>query len=143
MQWLAGMRITEDRLNDNTADETTSAGLIAATRFDNPSLDGKKVNGITTISATVLRNDPSNTNIAEVTATSAGNITPDVLCCTLPVGWRPNETVTVSFESSGTRDGSITILANGTCTIKTMSPNSAMTDNSSVNFSASWISQNG
>lgn len=136
MQWLAGMRITEDRLNDNTADETTTAGLVAATGFDNPSFLGKKVNGITTVNITVLRDG------ATITATSAGNVTPDVLCCTLPVGWRPPETVTTSFDSSGTRDGSITILSNGTCTIKTMSPNSTMTDNSSVNFFAEWISEN-
>lgn len=143
MQWLAGMRMTEDRLNDNIVEEQTTAGLTTATRFDNPTFLGKKVNGITTVNITVLRNDPGNANIAEVTATSAGNITPDVLCCTLPVGWRPSETVTTSFDSSGTRDGSITILSNGTCTIKTMSPNSTMTDNSSVNFFAEWISENG
>jgi hypothetical protein len=143
VQWLAGMRITEDRLNDNTADETTTAGLTTATRFDNPTFLGKKVNGVTTINVTVLRNDPGGANNAEVTATSAGNITPDVLCCTLPVGWRPSETVTTSFDSSGTRDGSITILSNGTCTIKTMSPTAVITDNSSVNFFAEWISENG
>ncbi|QKY79509.1 minor tail protein [Streptomyces phage PHTowN] len=136
MQWLAGMRITEDRLNDNTADETTTAGLVPATDFDTPTFNGKKVNGVTTVNVTVLRNG------ATITATSAGNVTPDVLCCTLPVGWRPPETVTTSFDSSGTRDGSITILSNGTCTIKTMSPNSTMPDNSTVNFFAEWISEN-
>jgi hypothetical protein len=137
MEWLAGMRMSASRLNDHTADETTTAGLTAASGFDTPSFSGKKVSGITTVNVSVLRNG------ATITATAAGNVTPDLLCCTLPIGWRPSETVTTSFDSSGTRDGSITILSDGTCTIKTMSPNSTLTDNSSVNFFADWISENG
>lgn len=136
MQWLAGMRMTEDRLNDNTADETTTAGLVAATNFTVSSFSGKKVNGVTTVNCAVSY------SASALTATSAGNVTPDVLACTLPVGWRPPETVTTSFDRSGTADGSITILTNGTCTVKTMSPNASGTTGT-VTFFAEWISENG
>lgn len=135
MQWLAGMRMTEDRLNDNTADETTTAGLTAATNFAVSSFEGKKVNGVTTVNCVVTYTGSA------LVATSAGNVTPDVLACTLPVGWRPPETVTTSFDRSGTADGSISISTSGACTVRTMSPNATGTTGT-VTFFAEWISEN-
>lgn len=127
--------MTEDRLNDNTADETTTAGLVAATNFTVSSFEGKKVNGVTTVNCVVTYASSA------VTSTSAGNVTPDVLACTLPIGWRPPENVTTSFDRSGTADGSISIQSNGTCTIRTMSPNNAQATGT-VTFFAEWISEN-
>lgn len=135
-QWLAGMRVTEDRLNDHAADETASSGVTAATNWAVTSFDGKKVSGITSVSLVMAYSG------ATITATSAGNIT-DTLMATLPVGWRPSESVTVTYESNGTRDGSVTISTAGNITLRTMSPTSTLASGSSVTMFASWISQNG
>ena len=134
-QWLAGMRMTSGRMNDNTLEESVSSGLTPATNFTVSGFSGRKVNGITTISINCAR------NATALTANAAGNIT-DTLMCTLPVGWRPVESIPFIFNAGSVADGAGTILTSGTCTLTSLSPNAVGASLSYV-FTASWISENG
>lgn len=136
MEWLAGMRMTAERLNDNTADETTTSGLVVATGWAASSFVGRKVNGVTTVLVVVSRTG------ATLTASSSGSIT-NTLAATLPVGWRPQDTLIENYDKAGVADGSVTILSNGTCTVKTLSPTATIASGSAITFFASWISENG
>lgn len=136
-QWLAGMRMTAERMNDNTIEEVVSSGLTAATGFSVTSFSGRKVNGITTIAVTLSRTGST------LTATSAGALT-STLACTLPIGWRPpTDAIPVIFNKAGIADGLITILPAGTCTITSLSPTATLASGNSVVFFAQWISENG
>jgi hypothetical protein len=136
MEWLAGMRMTAERLNDNTADEETTAGLTVATNWSLNAFQGRKVNGITTVYVSLNR-----TSATVLTASSAGAIGPQ-LVCTLPIGWRPPDTIIENFDKSGTADGGVSILATGTCTIQSMSPTATITQNQDITFFSQWISEN-
>jgi len=136
MEWLAGMRMTAERLNDNTADEETTAGLTVATNWSLNGFQGRKVNGITTIYVSLNR-----TSATALTASAAGALGPQ-LVCTLPVGWRPPDTVIENFDKSGTADGAVSILPTGTCTIQSMSPTASIAQNQDITFFCQWISEN-
>lgn len=137
MEWLAGMRLTEDRLNDNTADEETTAGLTVATGWSLNGFQGRKVNGITTVYVSLNRTG------ATITATSAGALSGGpVLGCTLPIGWRPPDTIIENFDKSGVADGGISILATGTCTIQSMSPTATIASGNDITWFSQWISEN-
>lgn len=137
MEWLAGMRMTAERLNDNTADEETTAGLTVATGWSLNGFQGRKVNGITTVYVSLNRTGGT------ITATSAGALSSGpVLACTLPIGWRPPDTIIENFDKSGTADGGVSILATGTCTIQSMSPTATITLNQDITFFSQWISEN-
>lgn len=136
MEWLAGMRMTAERLNDNTADEETTAGLTAATGWSINDFQGRKVNGITTVYISMNRTGGT------LTASAAGALTP-TLVCTLPIGWRPPDTIIENFDKSGVADGAVSILATGTCTIQSMSPTATIAVNNDITWFAQWISENG
>jgi hypothetical protein len=57
-----------------------------------------------------------------LTATSTGNITPDVICATLPVGLKPASEEVHLYDKGGTSSGGAFIETNGEITIKTLSP---------------------
>lgn len=137
MEWLAGMRMTAERLNDNTADETTTSGLVIASGWSSGTLTGRKVNGVTTVLVTVVKTTPT------ITASSTGAFPAATLACTLPVGWRPQDTLIENYDKSGVADGAVTILSNGTCTVKTLSPTATIASGNTITFFASWISENG
>ncbi|AVP41357.1 hypothetical protein SEA_YARA_23 [Streptomyces phage Yara] len=135
-QWLAGMRLTADRLNDNTIDDTTSTGATAATGFSVNDFFGQKVNGITTITISCTR---SGANIAEI-ATNSGNIS-DTAMATLPAGWRPPNLIEAMWDS-GFNDGGATISTSGVITLRTTSGSNGIQTSQAPRVTACWISQN-
>lgn len=135
MEWLAGMRISAARMNDNTAEEETTAGLVMASGWSENNFQGRKLNGVTTVSMSLNRTGGT------LTSSSNGSI-PVTLVATLPIGWRPLDTVIENFDKSGVADGSVTILPDGTCTIKSMSPTATIAVNNDITFFAQWISEN-
>lgn len=115
-QWLAGMRATADRMNDYSADASTTSGLTAATGFS--------VNNFwaTRQGATVTLDMYINRTGADITATT-GNIA-DTLCCTAPAGWIPNSASTIiGIWGDGTATGDFVIGTDGACTLRTASSN--------------------
>lgn len=134
--WLAGMRVTADRLNDHTAEEETTTGATAATGFSVSDFQGRKVNGITTITITCTRTGAA---IAEG-ATNTGNIS-DTAMVTLPSGWRPQELMEAIWDS-GFNDGGATISTAGVITLRTTSGNTGIATNHNPRVSATWISEN-
>jgi len=131
--WLAGMRITADRLNDNSLDDSTTSGLVPATNFNVNSFSGRKVSGITTVHVYLAYTGLGIT-------VSGSNISPDVLMATLPAGWRPPETIN-GFMGNGTWVGECTISTNGQITARAATAN--ITDaNPNIRITADWISEN-
>ncbi|WP_405930313.1 hypothetical protein [Streptomyces sp. NBC_00827] len=136
--FLAGMRMTADRLNDHTLEDSVSSGATAATDWSVVSFEGRKVNGITTINAFCNRTGAA---IAELVAGS-GNIT-DTAMVTLPVGWRPPSNHE-GLWGNGTNDGSVVISSTtGIITVRSTSGSAGIASGSNVRVSASWISENG
>jgi hypothetical protein len=132
--WLAGMRITADRLNDNTLETSTTSGLVAATNFSVNSFSGRKVNGITTVNGSVQYTG------AGINVTNPGDNIADTAICTLPTGWRPSEAVNCIW-SDGSRDGEASIATSGVVTIRTTLND--ITTSANLRFYTSWISENG
>lgn len=135
-QWLAGMEITADRLNDFTATETTS-GVVDASGFSTSSFVGRKVSGMTFIELFTNRTGAS---IAEG-ATNTGNIA-DTLVATLPSGWRPQETINC-ICGNGSVDGEAVIGSDGTITLRSISGNTGWASGSNLRFTSVWVSENG
>lgn len=108
-QWLAGMEITADRLNDGVSPTVITTGLTAASGFTVTGFSGYKVGHTAFIFATV-----SNTSaISE----SGGNITPDVTIATLPAGWAPLDAINGCF-GNGAMDGEYVILTDGSIQLR-------------------------
>lgn len=126
------MRVTADRLNDDTLEASTTSGLTAATDFTVNSFSGRKVSGITTVVVFVQYTG------AGLTLTS-GNLV-DTLACTLPVGWRPPETINATW-GDGTESGECTIGTTGSITLR--SSNLSIPNNRGVRITSAWISENG
>lgn len=137
MRKLAGMRLTADLLNDNTADEEITTGVTAATDFTVSDFIGRKVNGMTFITVTFNR---TGATIGESSAGS-GNIG-DTTAGTLPVGWRPQELCEAMWDS-GFNDGGATINTSGVITLRTTSGSSGVGNGHNPRITAMWISENG
>ena len=135
MRKRAGMHLTADLMRDYSLDEETSSGLTLTDNWSFVSFVGKKVSGRTTI---FLRLEYVG---SDKTSTSAGNIA-DEDVGTLPLGWRPSETYTGVFDKSGTAKGSVTILSDGSITLKTLSATAVLTSGNNVTMFLGWISQN-
>lgn len=134
--WLAGMKITADRLNDHTLEDSTNSGATASTNFTLSDFSGRKVNGITTITITCSR---TNSNITETSAGN-GNIA-DTSMATLPTGWRPPELIEAIWDS-GFNDGGATISTAGVITLRTTSGSAGIAVGHNPRVSATWISEN-
>lgn len=132
--WVGGMRITADRLNDNSLTEETSTGLTAGSGFSVVSFSGRRVNGITTVEAFVNRTGSA---IAEG-ATNTGNIS-DTTLATLPSDWRPGETINAVW-GNGSNDGECTIATDGIISLRSTSGNSGIANDTNVRVTAFWIS---
>jgi hypothetical protein len=130
--WLAGMRITADRLNDNTIRSTTTTGLTASTGYTVSAVSGRKVSGLTTVNIFITRSG------ADVTATS-GNIAGDPQIGTLPSGWRPPELVNIQW-GNGAADGEGTIDTTGAILIR--SANGNIVSGTNLRVYTTWISEN-
>ncbi|GAA3718335.1 hypothetical protein [Streptomyces tremellae] len=127
-QWLAGMRITADRLNDHSEyDDTTTTGLVAATGFTVSAFSGKKRSGITYVDVFVTRTGGDMTS-------SGGNIT-DTQMCVLPVNWQPGEVINGQW-GQGLADGECTINPDGTIVLR--SANGTIGNNTNLRVTSSW-----
>lgn len=129
--WLAGMQITADRLNDHTADASTTSGLVASSGFAVNDFTAHKVAGVAEVHCYLNRTGGT------ITATT-GNIT-DTAMCVLPAGWRPDHTINGTF-GDGTSSGEAILTSSGTVTIRTAS--SDITNGRNIRFSATWIIEN-
>ncbi|KIF69248.1 hypothetical protein HY68_12670 [Streptomyces sp. AcH 505] len=110
-QWLAGMVITADRLNDGLDLVTTSSGLVAATGFSVTSFAGARIGRAFTLDMIMHRTG------ADITV-SGGNIA-DTDICTVPAGWRPTVGTINGQWDDGTAEGGFVIGTNGVCTLRT------------------------
>ncbi|WP_193514843.1 hypothetical protein [Streptomyces griseoloalbus] len=121
---------------DHTIEAQTSSGVVAPTNWSVGSFQGYKVSGMTTVVLVMTY-----TGASAITSSTAGNIG-DTLCGTLPAGWRPLATLVTSFDRSGVADGSVSIAPDGTCMLKTLSPNATISGGNNVSFMATWVSGN-
>ncbi|WP_329117201.1 hypothetical protein [Streptomyces sp. NBC_01353] len=99
--------------------ETTNTGATAATGWTLVGFAGRKTRGVCTVSMTVTRSG------ADLTATTAGNLSPDELLCTLPAGWRPS----FDYEAMGTDfygSGAVTFSTGGQVHLRTWSGSSGV-----------------
>ena len=55
MQWLNGLKITPERLMDNTADEVITSGLVVPSGWSVSSFQGTRVHGITEVDIFITR----------------------------------------------------------------------------------------
>jgi|SRR5690606_24566998 len=130
--WQPGMIITADRLNDYTPIPLTVMPTTAP-NFDVAAFSARKSGGSTEWSVSLQY-----TSATALTANSTGNITPDVLCMTLPPECRPFSETYAICEVSGSRAGSVRIGTDGQCLITTLYPTAAITQSQFVKFSASF-----
>ncbi|GGN46812.1 right-handed parallel beta-helix repeat-containing protein [Streptomyces fuscichromogenes] len=137
MQWLNGLKITPERLMDNTADDQITSGLTAATGWSVSSFTATRLHGITFVEIFCTR---TGADIAE-SATSTGNITGDPLMCTLPDGWAPPRAINAVW-GNGTTDGECTIVTSGDVNLRSISGNSGIASSTNVRVNAMWISEN-
>jgi hypothetical protein len=108
--WLAGMRITADRLNDYSLDSETTSGLTAATDFTTVSFYGRRSKGTVTIDEQLT--------YGGATITAADGQIPDTDICTLPAGWRPqHDTISASW-GDGVESGELICTTGGVCTLR-------------------------
>jgi hypothetical protein len=135
--WLAGMEITADRLNDNTATDEVTSGVVDASGFATSSFVGRKVSGVTTIE---LFTNRTGATITEG-ATNTGNVA-DTAVATLPSGYRPQEAVNC-IVGNGSVDGEATIASDGSVVLRSISGNTGWANGSNLRFTACWISENG
>lgn len=133
--WLAGMRITADRLNDHSLESSTSSGLTAASGFAVSSFSGRKVNGITTVHVYLTR---TGEDIPSTTYAVGDNIA-DTAMATLPTGWRPPETINATV-GDGTTDGEVTVGPTGVITLR--SQFNKVVSGRNFRITAVWISGN-
>lgn len=139
-QWVSPGNAIVAQINEtgdfvsNTTVTSSTAGIVAAANFSTTSFNSRKTAGITSFTVTLTRSG------ATITADAAGNIT-DTLCGTLAAGFRPNsaQPLIVNYDKAGTACGSLTILSDGTCTLKSLSPTATLASGDSVNFTVTLI----
>ncbi|MER7047723.1 hypothetical protein [Streptomyces jumonjinensis] len=132
MQWLSGMRITADRLNDATPVALTST-VVPAAGFTLTNFTGRKSGGVVEFSVTLTRSG------ADLPAASASGNIGDVTACVLPPDCRPVDLQIVQFDKSGVASGSVRISAGGGCNLTSMDPTSQIQTGNSVNFSGAFV----
>ncbi|MGW2016045.1 hypothetical protein [Streptomyces sp. NPDC001927] len=112
--------------------ETTVTGAAAATGWTLVGFVGRKTRGVCTVSVTVVRSG------ADLTATTAGNLSPDELVCTLPAGWRP----ALDYEATGTDfygSGAFTFSTGGSVHVRTWSGNGVLTAGRNLRITATFV----
>ncbi|MFF3317268.1 hypothetical protein ACFYV5_17415 [Streptomyces sp. NPDC003035] len=111
---------------------TTNTGTTAAPNWNVTNFQGRKTRGVCTLTLTVTRTG------ADLTATAAGNISPDELLCTLPTGWRP----VYDFDSLGQDAygcGAVTFQSNGSVHLRTWSGTGVLTAGRLVRITATFV----
>lgn len=131
--WLAGMKITADRMNDHTLEESTTSGLTAGANFTVNSFSGRRVNGITTVHVYCQYTGTG------INVTNPGDNIADTTMATLPSGWRPPETINACW-GSGSVDGECTISNTGVVSLR--STLNDIATNANIRVTAVWISEN-
>jgi hypothetical protein len=112
--------------------ETTTAGATAATGWTLSGFVARRTRGVCTVSMTVTRSG------ADLTATAAGNLTPDELLGTLPAGWRPaNDFDAIGGDAYGS--GSVTFQPNGSVYLRTWSGNGVLTAGKFLRMTATYV----
>jgi parallel beta-helix repeat protein len=136
VKWLNGLKLTPERLMDNTADDKITSGLTVPSGWTVSSFTGIRVHGITEVDIFVTRTG------ADITESSAGsgNITGDPLLCTLPSGWAPPRPVNTTW-GNGTTDGEATIVTSGEVNLRSISGSSGIATGTNVRITAMWISE--
>lgn len=134
MQWLAGMTITADRLNDHSVDEVSSAGAVASTGWSISSFEGRRVSGVTTVNLLVTRTGAD----VPQSAADSGNIVADPPIATLPVGWRPPSTAN-GIYGNGAVDGEFSINTVGVVIIRSISGATGIVSGTNVRVFCTWI----
>ncbi|MEU2231357.1 hypothetical protein ACH4A8_18745 [Streptomyces vietnamensis] len=112
--------------------ETTGTGATPAAGWTLVGFAGRRTRGVATVSVTVTRNGP------DLTATTAGNLSPDELLCTLPAGWRPS----FPYEATGTDfygQGSFTFNTDGNVHVRTWSANGVLTAGRNIRITATYV----
>jgi hypothetical protein len=130
--WTPGMRMTADRLNDNTLDDSTTSGLVLGTDWSENSFSGRKVNGITTVHIYLQFTGTT------VAVAYNGNLT-DRVIATLPSGWRPPEAINVP-GGDGVIVAEATIGTTGLLNLRSVTGD--LTNGRNFRFTGSWISEN-
>lgn len=127
--WTAGMKITAARLNDDTPTKT-STGLVAAPGFSAVSFAGYRAGNVVSL-------DIYLGVTTTVTPNTSGNITPDVLACTVPAGWRPTDQATNGIHDNGSASGGFVLDLDGTCTLRTA--NQSISSGTNMRLHAAFI----
>lgn len=111
-QWLAGMRMTADRLNDYSLDSETTSGFVVASGFTLNNFWANRQGAAVELNIYVNRTGGT------ITGTT-GNIT-DTQVGTVPVGWRPNSASTLTGSwGDGTASGEFVMGTDGITTLRT------------------------
>jgi hypothetical protein len=110
---------------------TTTSGCVATTGFSVNNFFATKINGVATVKA----------DIKVVTALNTGSSAPynlaDTVCCNIPDGYRPRNTMTALY-STGYADGECDITPDGDVTIRTTNTYN-LAANDTVRFSATYV----
>jgi parallel beta-helix repeat protein len=136
VKWLNGLKITPERLMDNTADEVITSGLSVPSGWSVSSFQGTRVHGITEVDIFITRTG------ADITESSSGsgNISGDPLLCTLPSGWAPPRPVNATW-GNGSTDGEATIVTSGEVNLRSISGSGAIATGTNVRVTSLWISE--
>lgn len=126
-QWLAGMKVTADRLNDGVSPTQITTGMTAQSGFTMVSFSAYKVGHEISFYALV-------SNTSTITPTGV-NIT-DTNVAALPTGWWPLDQVNGTY-GNGTADGEFIIAASGMLQIRTA--NAALTSGGNLRFSKTFV----
>lgn len=132
-QWLAGMLITADRLNDGIDATTTTSGLTAKTGFTVNDFTGAKSGQICAVDIYL-----SVTSTINTTSSTTGNIS-DTDCCTLPSGYRPDLHTVQTIWGSGVASGDCIIATDGTVTLRTSDYNQPISSGANIRIHAAWL----
>lgn len=134
-QWLPGMRITADRLNDGLDPTTVTTGLVAATGFSVADFEARRL-GSRLVSFTATLLNVSST--ALMSGTNNGNIAGDPVIATLPSGWGPNEVVAAVWDN-GTVFGGAVIGTGGGISLRTITYNQAVGTGTNIRVAGTYI----
>lgn len=98
---------------------TVTSGLTAGSGFSVTSFDASQTCGVATVHIALTRTGST----LSPTVTDGTNISGDPTVCTLPVGWRPRNTLIVMADISGTQFACCTVNTDGTILVKSVSAN--------------------
>lgn len=138
MRWLNGLKMSDTRLNDNTADDQITSGLSVPAGWSASSFTATRLHGWTFVEIFVTR---TGADIGESSAGS-GNITGDPELCTLPSGWAPPRPVNCVW-GNGSSGGEATIVTSGEVNLRSISGSAGIATDTNVRVTAMWPSENG